>query len=579
MRRQPQRHRRPYAPGIDGLRALAVLAVFGYHADIAGLRGGFLGVDVFFVISGYLITDLLLAERRRRGAIDLKQFWIRRARRLLPALAVMLVVVSAGAVVFDRQQLGGLRGDLLAAATYTSNWHQIHAHSSYFAAFGPQPLLVHLWSLAVEEQFYVAWPLLLLLLCAVIRLRGRQVAIVLAGALAATVAMAVGFHSGSDPSRLYYGTDTHATGLLIGAALAIGLAGRRPRCDAFGTLCLGGLLFCAFLIGDSSVFAYRGGFLLVSALTAGTVAAAAAPAGLLGRALGMTPLRWIGTRSYGIYLWHWPVLCLVRAQVGGQPRLAGSLVELALVVLLAQLSWRFVEDPVRRAGFSAAIRSAGRALAARSAPRLVAGGTAAAVALVACVGVALPAPRDSVAAQIKAGERVVDAPPMKHPVGARRVAGTGVTAIGDSVLLASAQALRAALPGIAVDARIGRQMSVANKVVASLRATGRLGRVVVVDLGTNGDFTTQTLAQLMTTIGPSRKVLLLTVYARRSWQDAVNMTVRAAPLEWPNVTVVDWHDAIAHRQSLLWTDHVHPRPQGARLYAKLVTAALPASVR
>jgi len=252
---------------------------------------------------------------------------------------------------------------------------------------------------------------------------------------------------------------------LIGAALAIGLAGRRPRCDAFGTLCLGGLLFCAFLIGDSSVFAYRGGFLLVSALAAGTVAAAAAPAGLLGRALGMTPLRWIGTRSYGIYLWHWPVLCLVRAQVGGQPRLAGSLVELALVVLLAQLSWRFCRGSGTAGPVS--LRRFGRPAARwRPAPRprLVAGGTAAAVALVACVGVALPAPRDSVAAQIKAGERVVDAPPMKHPVGARRVAGTGVTAIGDSVLLASAQALRAALQGIAIDARIGRQMSVANKV-------------------------------------------------------------------------------------------------------------------
>lgn len=566
--------KRAYAPGIDGLRALAVLAVFAYHAG--GLRGGFLGVDVFFVISGYLITDIL-ARQRRTGSWDLRQFWIRRARRLLPALAVMLVSVTAGTVLFDRTQLTGLRGDLLAAATYTSNWHQIAAHDSYFARFGPQPILVHLWSLAVEEQFYLVWPLILLALLAIITLPGRQLGIVLAAAFGSALAMALEFSPTGDPSRLYYGTDTHAVGLLVGAALALGLAGRRPRSGRLGLVCLIGLAISLFLIDDSGAFVYRGGFLLVSLLAAGAVLGVAS--GPLGRVLGMRPLRWLGVRSYAVYLWHWPVLCMVRARLGHQPVFLGSAAEFAFVLVIAHLSYLYVEDPIRRRGFAATIRSAIDALRVRSAPRLAAGGSAAAVALIACIGLALPAPKDAVKAQIQAGIKAAARPPAHRPAAAHHIPGTGVTAVGDSVLLASATALKSALPGITIDAKVGRQLSDANTIVAMLRARHRLGPVVLLDLGTNGSFSAASLARLMHTIGPSRTVLMLTVYAPRPWETTVNRAIRAAPRHWPNVRIVDWYTAIRHRQQLLWTDHVHPRPDGARLYTRLVLAALPKSVR
>lgn len=565
--------KRAYAPGIDGLRALAVLAVFAYHAG--GLRGGFLGVDIFFVISGYLITDIL-ARQRRTGTWDLRHFWIRRARRLLPALAVMLVSVTAGTVIFDRTQLTGLRGDLLAATTYTSNWHQISAHDSYFSRYGPQPILVHLWSLAVEEQFYLVWPLILLVLLAVVRIRRRQMAVVLAGAIGSTVAMALEFTPGGDPSRLYYGTDTHSVGLLVGAALALGLAGRRPHNDLLGLICLVGLAISLFLISDSGAFVYRGGFLLVALLAAGAVTGAAS--GPLGRILGMRPLRWLGVRSYAVYLWHWPVLCMVRARLGHQPGFFGSVAEFALVLAIAHFSYLYIEDPIRRRGFVTTIRSAVAALRIRSAPRLAAGGSVAAVALIACVGVALPAPKDAVRAQIQAGIKAADHAP-KQSAPAHDVPGTGVTAVGDSVLLASATALKTALPGIEIDAKIGRQLSQANTIVAMLRARHQLGPVVVLDLGTNGSFSPASLARLMRTIGPTRKVVLLTVYAPRPWQNSVNQAIRAAPTQWHNVRVVDWYTAIRHRQQLLWTDHVHPRPTGAKLYTQLVLAALPKSVR
>jgi hypothetical protein len=275
------------------------------------------------------------------------------------------------------------------------------------------------------------------------------------------------------------------------------------------------------------------------------------------------------------------LLCLLRAPGHHPLRIAAAL---GLSLLLAELSWRLVEDPIRRQGLLATLTSVRDVLPLRSAPipRLVAGGSAVAVALVACVGVALPAPTDGAKAQIEAGEKVVTAqrpPPPRPTRTAPALPGTGVTAVGDSVMLASASALRARLPGIAISAQIGRQMSTATQIVATLRSNGRLGSVVVIDLGTNGEFTQSTLARLMDTIGPTRKVVLLTVYEPRSWQDAVNGAIESAPSHWSNVTVVDWHAAIAHRQQLLWTDHIHPRPAGAKLYAQLVTAALPRSVR
>src|ERR671916_2581975 len=211
-----------YSPGLDGLRALAVIAVLLYHAELPFIPGGFLGVEVFFVISGYLITALLLAEWQKRGRIDLKTFWIRRARRLLPALYVLLVVCLAYAVVFLPGEVAGLRGDVVAAFGYVTNWYLIFGQESYFEAVGRPSLLKHLWSLAVEGQFYLIWPPVLafgLAIGATRPRRRRTLILGLAGAVASAVAMALLYQPGVDPSRIYFGTDTRANGLLCGAAL------------------------------------------------------------------------------------------------------------------------------------------------------------------------------------------------------------------------------------------------------------------------------------------------------------------------------------------------------------------------
>src|ERR671938_169085 len=208
-------------PGLDGLRAIAVLAVIAYHLELGWAQGGLLGVGVFFTLSGYLITDLLLGQRDAVGHLRLGDFWLRRARRLLPALFLMLVVVVAWVTLLDRSQLPALRGDVVAAAVYISNWWNIFSHASYFSHFGPPPPLDHLWSLAVEEQFYLVWPFLLWLSLRCVRGRYRLAGLTLVAAALSATAMALLYQPGVDPTRVYEGTDTRAFGLLVGAALAM----------------------------------------------------------------------------------------------------------------------------------------------------------------------------------------------------------------------------------------------------------------------------------------------------------------------------------------------------------------------
>jgi peptidoglycan/LPS O-acetylase OafA/YrhL len=280
------------APGLDGVRALAVLAVLAFHAGASGLPGGFLGVDIFFVLSGFLITGLLTGRHDETGRPGLKEFWIRRARRLLPTLAVMLVVVTAAATIIEPRQEAPLRQALLAAATYTSNWYQILHRVPYFAAagqFGTPPPLDHLWSLAIEEQFYLIWPVILWLVILRLNERGARVAATLLGAGASALAMALQYRPGGDPSAVYYGTDTHASALLIGAALALAcplpaLVSMPPaqtrRLDAAG---IAGLVVLAWAAGHFSgrdPAVYPAG-LILAALGAAALIAAAAGTGVI----------------------------------------------------------------------------------------------------------------------------------------------------------------------------------------------------------------------------------------------------------------------------------------------------------
>ena len=377
--------RLPYMPGIDGLRAIAVVAVILYHAEFGFIPGGFLGVEVFLVISGYLITSLLILERLRTGSVNLKDFWLRRARRLLPALGVLLVFTVAGALLFAKDALFRLNQDVLGALTYSTNWVMIFRQESYFEAFARPPLLRHLWSLAVEEQFYLFFPLIFVGGIALLSRRStgfgqtarRFIVVAFAGAIASTALMWLLFVPYEDPSRVYFGTDTRAAGLLIGVGLAflwqpwrfarrLGAAGAAVM-NVLGFAALGGLIVLLLRMGEYDPFLYRGGFFVVSTLTAVVIAVTVHPQGALNTVLGNRPLVWVGKRSYGLYLYHWPIFIFLRPGIdvpwGRWPTLV---VQVGLTVAVAELSYRWIEQPIRRLGFKAWVAMATEPLRRRS---------------------------------------------------------------------------------------------------------------------------------------------------------------------------------------------------------------------
>lgn len=348
-------------PGLDGLRALALIGVMGYHWSFGFASGGFLGVSLFFVLSGYLITDILASQWHHQQRIDLKDFWIRRFRRLLPAMLLMLFILVVWVTLFDHSRLASLRGDVLGAVTYISNWQFIFQEQSYFESFGPPSPLGHFWSLAVEEQFYLLWPLIMLVGLKLFPRRGPLFGFIAIGAALSALWMAVIYQPGDDPSRVYYGTDTRAFGLLIGAGLSIiwpswklssdvSVSSRR-RLNMTGLVALLIILFMMWKVDRYESFLYQGGMLLFSLAAAVLVAVLAHPASSVSRLLSWKPLVWIGVRSYGIYLWHYPVMILTSPDTGARdlPWPAVAL-QIAASVLLAALSWKYVEEPIRHGG-------------------------------------------------------------------------------------------------------------------------------------------------------------------------------------------------------------------------------------
>jgi peptidoglycan/LPS O-acetylase OafA/YrhL len=432
---EPVRRGQRYMPGLDGLRALAVLAVIAYHLNLGWAQGGLLGVGVFFTLSGYLITDLLLGQQAM-GGLHLGDFWLRRARRLLPGLFVMLAVVAVWVALAEPDQLGALRGAVVSASLYVNNWWLISQHVSYFARFGPPSPLGHLWSLAVEEQFYLLWPWLLWLGLRCVRerdgrvwVRLRLATVTLALAGASAVAMVVLHHPWFDSTRVYDGTDTRAFGLLFGAALAMVWPSRllsirvpnrsRRVLDIVGSAGLAGIALLVWRTNEYSAFLYRGGLVLLSLATVCVVAALAHPATRLGRRLGWAPLRWLGVRSYGIYLWHMPIIVLTTPATATRVDPLRAALQVAATIGVAALSWRFVEEPIRHGALA---RGWVRARSARWRPRALPGRSWAAVtatlavltlAGVGLAGVSPPGSVSSLAAAIRVETTYTSPPPTR----------------------------------------------------------------------------------------------------------------------------------------------------------------------
>ena len=601
------------------------MAVLFYHADFVWAKGGFLGVEVFFVISGYLITSLLLVEWLRTDKIDLKAFWVRRARRLLPAVFLMLGVVAVGSILFLRDSLYRLGGDVLAASVYVTNWFLIIREDSYFETFGRPPLLQHLWSLSVEEQFYVLWPIIFAVGLVIVGGASKHAtirrfrALVIVGVVASTVLMAVLFKPFEDPSRVYYGTDTRAAGILIGVALAMWwMPWRLPQSvssrtrgllsvSGFGAL---GLLMVVLIgLNEFSPWLYRGGFAVTSLLTATVIAVIAHPAVGFGVVLSNPVMRWIGLRSYGIYLWHWPIFMVTRP--GFDVSLGTTttfLIRLGLTFGVAELSYRFVEMPIRKLGYRVWMRGLTAKLGIGS-PRTA---TAAAAAIVAAfvfltgalvLGARGGQPGVVIASPSEGGVAVVEVQDPAQPVDPEPVATTAtvpttevivetatttttqasvapvepvrVTLIGDSVLKGAEGAVLLELgPEANVDATVSRQFKHADDVASELRDRGDLGDVVVLHLGTNGAFSGATWDEVMTELSGVDRVIVLTAFVPRRWESTVNAAILSGVERWPEVEILDYKSFGEAHPEYYSSDGVHLNGRGQAAYAEFIHGAI-----
>ncbi|MBD8023772.1 acetyltransferase [Microbacterium sp. Sa1CUA4] len=661
--------------GLDGLRAVAVALVLVYHLfPPALLPGGFVGVDVFFVISGFLITSLLLREHESTGRIRLGAFWVRRARRLLPAMALVVTVCSSIAWLIGGDVLLRLGEQVFGAATFSYNWVSISGDVGYFGSAAPE-LFRNFWSLAVEEQFYVLWPLVLPLFLLLPRGAARAAAAVaLAAASAAWMAGLVS--AGGDVTRAYFGTDTHSFGILLGVALAFLLDGllRPARQEVaaapipsvtpppgwtivlpaslraapptrpawidskaartvtgwLGIVSLAGIAVCASLPAGDDAATFPGALLAASVFTALAIVAGVWPGSWFGPALDVRPLKWVGDRSYGIYLWHWPLLVLATAALPASgittTQLWIGLGVLAVTLVAAEASFRFVETPVRRLGFLASLRRLRDLVRADSRGRLravgvvtagvfVLGGTSAAIAAapaesssesavaagqaaleqanrrptgaatpapvapepVAPAPVAPAAPAPGIAAPAPTGGPLTTKPsPVPQPT---PVTGDEITAVGDSVMLASVPALFERLPGIQVDAEVSRSTWAGPGILEGLAARGELRPYVVVALGTNGPVDQDALARMAEITGPDRHLILVNAYAPRDWIPGVNADLAAFAKSRPGVVVADWSAAISSRADLLAGDSIHPDAGGATVFAEVVARSVDAVER
>jgi len=615
--------------GLDGLRALAILGVLGYHLMPAMIPGGYLGVDVFFVLSGFLITSGLAATWAKHGGIDLPRFFQRRFNRIVPSMVVVLLTCTTIALAVGGDLLVGVDKQIYGAVSFTSNWFTIFAGGDYFAATTPA-LFGNLWYLALNVQFYLLWPPVLVLLLK--RVRPEHLWAWAAGLGVISAGLMVGFSFTTvSQTRLYEGTDTHLFSLMFGSALALAYAfnqGFIARWRSRVSLLLAGragwLAGCALLVMFltvqwESLASFRGLMIFAALLSVGVLAALVSYPEL-GTMLERQPIQWLGKHSYGIYLWHWPLLVILAAIFGqlysSPPWWLVALVLLASVILTLGTE-KLVNAPVASLGLRGYLVKLWRL------PRLARIGIAAVAAsgLVATGAAAATAPAESeITRQILAGAqqaeltRQLDAAARRiTPAGAEtslvrthlitlalaagvdvsyltepevvELAATGpeiitptgdnVTAIGDSVLLAATPQLVERLPGLWIDGAVSRQFFHAAPIVQELKEAGELRYYVIVALATNGTITTDWVDQLLETIGPDHQVLLVNGYGNRPWIPEAAAQLADAAARFPDkVHLVDWNAAASADPSILGGDGIHPNQAGMEKYAQLIIEAL-----
>lgn len=606
-----------YITGFDGIRSLAVIGVILYHLLPSQMRGGYLGVPVFFAVSGYLITDLLIQEWKQTGKINIKQFYYRRMKRLYPALVAMLIGASAYITLFQRNLLNNLRGNVLSSLFYVNNWWQINHGMSYFDRFAGESPFTHIWSLAVESQNYLIWPVVFVLLMKFIKNKANVFFSILGAALVSAILMAVLYVPGSDPTRVYYGTDTRLFSILLGGALAFIWPSTRLKAqippqakrilNGVGLVTMILLILAFLFLRDDLTFVYYGGMFLVSLLSILLVAITAHPGASWNRWLTNPVFSWIGKRSYGIYLYQFPVMIFYEAKVNVANHIfLHTIVEVLLIGLVTELSYRFVEKPLRyfnyRESFATLKNSFYAPLKSRRKIGFIFSGL---LTLIAVVGIII-APTNQVDAnqqalqkQIEQNKKAADktetvqsssetqqtdqttesseAPKSladKYSLSNREITkakNLKITAFGDSVLLAGSKGLTEIFPKMVVDGEVGRQLKDSPPLLQALKDKGELNDTVLLSLGTNGPFNQDDFAQIMNILGDKHQVFVLNTHVpTRRWQNDVNSTLDAVAKEYKNVHLIDWYGYSNTHPDWFYDDQVHPNEGGSIHYCSLI---------
>ncbi len=639
----------PYLPGLDGMRALAVVAVMVYHANSQWLRGGFIGVEVFFVISGYLITLLLIAEHEKSGEVDMRHFWVRRFRRLLPALYVMMFALTVWTALFERDALGQLRGDVIAGLTYVSNWYQIFIGAGYSAGNDFAPLR-HLWSLAVEEQFYLIWPIVMV---ALLRKGSRRIADLSRYLFVAAVVVAIGvavlYYPGpisSNPTdtpdayweiggrfiskadALYLSTISRSSGLLLGASLAmiwrpvaVMRGPLRTKGRIFDLLALVGFAVLALMswkVGfiDTSgenradPWLFRGGFFVSAMATLLMIMAVTHRGSIAGRVLSGPVLLWIGTRSYGLYLYHWPIYQVVRNTAGTKLKFHEFVLCMVATAVVTELSYRYIETPIRKGSLGAWWATRGERRRREANRGAVLGGAFVGTALAVFAAASLATAElkqnevaerldQSTDATCSVLEGTCDDPSASTPTSVAEDPVDTVTtqvdsdadgatestttvaaepapdrlAIGDSVMLGAAEELQAA--GFLVDAAESRSFVRGIDVVQALNDQDRLPRELVIHLGTNGPITAAEMDQMMALVATVPRVLLVENDVPREYVADNNALMVSAASNHPNVAVLYWSGLASQCQGdCIYQDGYHLKSTGAEYYTLLINNSL-----
>lgn len=598
-----------YIPALDGLRALAVIAVVIYHMNATALQSGLLGVTIFFVLSGYLITGLLIREWSTTKKINLPQFWLRRVRRLFPAIVFVLLGTIVLTGVFAPDMLTKLRNDIVAALLFFTNWWYIFQDVSYFETMGAPSPVTHFWSLAIEEQFYLIWPPLLLLLFSK-RVKKRHIQLgLLVAAIASAAAMAILYSPQADPSRVYYGTDTRAFSLLIGAFLAFefpparvnghgrqGFTARdRKIALGVGSAALAGILVMMVAVNGYSPFLYYGGIALLSLLAGALIITLADGRSPLARFFALRPLVWIGKLSYSIYLWHYPLLLLMNPRnfTGETPWFA--YVGQALVILaVSAISYYVVETPLRKGAIGKAIKGIREKqltvgeYALHHAVQLGAG-CILAVAAVVCL-IAVPPTATQQNTQLESAVVTPEAPEERTveemlastegETPADKARNTDFLLIGDSVSVALSDSggygyFGDAFPRATLDAAIGRQLYTAKDVYQQHVDGGWNGPAAIFEVGTNGPATADDVREMVESVPSDKYVYLVNVRSPDPLQDVNNALLQQAADEHENVRIIDWHAASAGHDEYFDGDGTHlTAGDGCQAYIELIAGAL-----